>query len=50
MVSPGRTGATQRHDSTPGEPTAAARSRPNAATVRRIMTAPVCQPLAVTPP
>src|ERR687898_1210298 len=47
-VSPGRTGASQRSSSIPGEPRAAEPSI--ASTYIRIQIAPVCQPLAISPP
>src|SRR5207253_7059566 len=40
----------QRQESSPGEPVAAASSRRLASTDRRIITAHVCQPLAIRPP
>jgi hypothetical protein len=49
-VSPGRTGLSQRQESRPGEPVAAASSRWLASTPRRIRIAQVCQPLAMSPP
>ncbi len=49
-ASPGRTGLSQRQESRPGDPVAAASSRRLASTERRIRSAQVCQPLAMRPP
>ncbi len=49
-VSPGRTGLSQRQESTPGEPVVIASFRRASSTDSRIMIAQVCQPLAISPP